>query len=473
VFVWYASLLFRNTSFAAGGPDESGYMSEAKMLRAGRLRVEIEPLRTLELDRSFADVFTPLGFHNAGTRTMVPSYPPGLPVHLLLASFFGGWERAPYLIAPIMALGCLILTYFVSRELGLPPLFAVAAAAILAAVPQFVLLSLQVMSDVPATFWALLAIWFALRSAAEDKHAFPSALAAGIALGIAFWVRPTNAVLALPIALAMRGRRALVIRAAIGAAPLIVLLLCLNAGVYGNPFRMGYGTPIEVLSLTRFGEALGFYSRWMVRTLTPLVFPLGLLVILDRRADAWHRAMLASWFLSLIVFYGLYGPFDAWWYTRFLLPATPALIIGTLFLIRDLTPATLASVAAIALCAVVIYVSVRFGTRKRVLWIDDDQRVYTGAMQWSAALLPRDAIVVSGVLSGSFLLYQSRFTARWDRLDDDRFQLLRAYAGNAGLKWFAVLSDQEVSMDEFQRHLHGRWTPVSKFRDVTLYRLDD
>jgi hypothetical protein len=68
--------------------------------------------------------------------------------------------------------------------------------------------------------------------------------------------------------------------------------------------------------------------------------------------------------------------------------------------------------------------------------------------------------------------YSGRFTARWDRLDADRFQLLRAYAGDANLRWYAVLSEVEVSMDEFHRRLPGKWTPVARYRNVIVYRLD-
>src|SRR5205814_8618600 len=58
----YAVLIAVNVSHAAGGPDESGYMNEARLLASGHARIEIEPLRVLKIDRSYAWTFTPYGF---------------------------------------------------------------------------------------------------------------------------------------------------------------------------------------------------------------------------------------------------------------------------------------------------------------------------------------------------------------------------------------------------------------------------
>jgi hypothetical protein len=444
LFVGYAILLYRNTSHAAGGPDESGYMNEARMFAAGKLRLEVEPLRTLHLDDSWLEVFTPLGFRPSTGRTIVPTYPPGLPLHLLLLEYF---------VSPLLALGCLVLTYAIAREVGLPQPYAVAAAAILAATPQFIMFALQVMSDVPATFWALMVIWCALRS----NHTAGFAIAGGIAFAIGVAVRPTNVLMAIPLALAARRRIPFVL---LGAAPLLLPLMWFQNALYGSPFKTGHGSLDELVSLSDFGDKLSFYTFWMGRTLTPLAAPLGLFVIFDRKVDKWHRALLTIWYLAFLFFYCFWQLLGEWWYTRYLLPATPAIIISAMLLVRDI--AKRPAIAAV-LIAIMIYFPVSFGSGKRILRIDDDQKVYTGSMKWSAELLPKEAMVISGVLSGAFLLYQNRFTARWDRLDGERFAVLRSRA-----KWYAVISDVEGA-----RLPGSRWTAISKFRDVTLYRLDD
>ena len=451
IFVAYALLLFRNTSTVAGGPDESGYMNAARMFATGTLRLEVTPLARLGLDPSWLPVFTPLGFNSSGERWIVPAYPPGLPIHLLLAGYY---------VSPILALGCIFLTYLLGRQLGLAPPYAVAAAAILAVTPQFILFALQVMSDVPATFWALLTIVLALESERRPNLAF----AAGAALAIGVCVRPTNALMVIPLVLAMKGRFPQLIGAAIGALPFALALLWFQNAVYGNPFATGYGTAAQVISFEDFGAKLMFYSSWMGRTLTPLIAPVGLLVVFARRVAPWHRALLVSWYLVFLLFYCTWGSFSEWWYTRFLLPVTPAIIIGALLLVRDYAPHR---AVAVVLIAVMIYVPWMFASRERVLRIDDYQSVYRGAMQWSAPLIPKDAMVVSGLLSGAFVLYQNRFTARWDNLDPERFEVIRGRA-----QWYALISEVEVDMAEFRRKLPGNWTAVGTYRNVTLYRLE-
>lgn len=450
LFAAYAVLLFRNTSRVAGGPDESGYMNAARLFARGTIHLQVEPLRRLGLDQSWRDVFTPLGFRGGGPSTIVPAYPPGLPVHLLIGGHY---------VSPILALGCLVLTFAIARELGLSAGHAAAAAAILAATPQFIMFSLQVMSDVPATFWALASCWLALLS---RRHA-PIAIAAGAAFAIGVAVRPTNALMVAPLLPALRARPRVVALAAAGAAPFLAALLWYQDTAFGSPLSTGYGSAADILRFEGYGSKLAFYSRWMAQTLTPIVSVLSLLVVFDRQVGRADRAMLAVWYPAFLLFYGFWESFSEWWYTRFLLPATPPLIVAAMLLIRDWTRHR---VVAAILMAVMIAVPWRFSSDRRVLRVDDHQKVYSGAMQWSSSLLPHDAMVISGVLSGAFLLYQNRFTTRWDYLDPERFRALQS----AG-PWFAVLSDVELSFDDLLRRAPGRWVVVARHRDVTMYRL--
>src|ERR1051326_233360 len=151
----YVAIIVSHISYVAGGPDESGYMNEARMLASGRTHIDITPLRTLHLDDSWAIVFTPLGFSPRG-HEMVPVYPAGYPILFIFGRFF---------VVALAAFAAIALTYFIACELGLSFWYAVSAAAILAADATFVLHSIVVMSDVVATFWALLAILLALRAA--------------------------------------------------------------------------------------------------------------------------------------------------------------------------------------------------------------------------------------------------------------------------------------------------------------------
>ncbi|HEY3055151.1 MAG TPA: hypothetical protein VGK31_04370, partial [Thermoanaerobaculia bacterium] len=80
---------------------------------------------------------------------------------------------------------------------------------------------------------------------------------------------------------------------------------------------------------------------------------------------------------------------------------------------------------------------------------------------------------VSGVLSGPFLYYANRSIVRYDQLNDERFQLLRAYAGDAGLPWYAVVGDGEIDFEGLQQRFRGRWAIVDRFETFTVYRLDE
>lgn len=217
----------------------------------------------------------------------------------------------------------------------------------------------------------------------------------------------------------------------------------------------------------------------MVTLCSPLVFPAGFAVAFDSRLAGWVRLLLPVWFGVFFLFYCFWFPYDVFWVARFLLPATPALIIGSLFVTRDLlkTPwsrrwwRTSAAVAT-ALVVVMVAIPLIRAAEIQVLQTDEVEAIYPLAIEFAERHLPPNAIVMSGALSGAFFYYSGRFTARLDELDNDRFQLLRAYAGNHSLKWYAVVIDGETYWDTFHRRLQGQWTPIGRFRHVTLWRLD-
>src|SRR6185295_4699384 len=126
------------------------------------------------------------------------------------AGAIGGWERGPFVVAPLAAMVCLVLIYAIARDLGLARLHAVAGAGWLAAFPPFVLIAIQPVSDVVATAFSLLAVWCAMRSRGEARFAYACGLA--FAAGVA--VRPINAFVIVALFFALRGRRGLVFRAA-------------------------------------------------------------------------------------------------------------------------------------------------------------------------------------------------------------------------------------------------------------------
>jgi len=470
----YLTLLLRNTCFFASGPDSSGYLSEAKLFASGRLTVPVAPLRELGVDGSLIDAFVPLGFFPGPHGTMVPTYPPGLPLHMAAFALLCGWKTGPFLVSPLAAIGCLLLLYATGRELGLPARWSAVAPLLLAPAAVFLAFAMQPMSDVLATFWILLAICCALRA----RRSGGSAYAAGAALAVAVAVRPTNALAVLPFALAVPFERRAWRQVVSGALLPTVALLGLNAVQYGGPFRFGFASVGEVLTWRPPGICARFHLWWTMRTLTPVAAALALVMPFLRPVPVRQRLLLASWFGVFFLFYGFYDYCPAWGAIRFLLPAFPAVILAALLVLqrgaarlagrgRPRLAQVLVSIAVVSILAGEIDLTSEF----RVFRVDDYESVFPETVAWTGRLVPSNALVVSGVFSGAFFYY-GRWTVRWDRLDADRFMLLRADAGNAGRRWYAVVSDGEVTREEFLERLPGIWTPVGRNRDVTLYRLD-
>lgn len=465
----YEAALIRYTCFAAGGADSSGYLNFARMLTEGKLLLRVTPLDALQLPSEWDDYFHPLGFVDSPVRRMMaPSYPPGFPLHMAPLGALLKWKHAPFLVTPLAALLCVIATFFLGREFGLPDRFNVAAAALLAVSPPFVFIAIQPMSDVVAALWATLAVLFAMRSRDGIRYA----ILAGVAFAIGVWVRPTNMLVAIPLAMAMwnsGGRTFARLGVAVAAAiPFAIPLMLINRTIFGSALMTGYGSFKDMLHWPFVYERFPHYVHWMTRLHTPIVFPLGLFVAFDRRVARWHRALLVIWFALFFAFYCFYWAYDAWWYTRFLLPAFPALLIGAMLVLRDATARK--PVIAAVLIVIALAVEMRIVRKYGVLEVRNDEITYVHANSWSRKRIPPNALVASAQLSGAIYFYQQRFPVRLDLMTADRFQLLRAYAGNAGLPFYALIFDWEEK--RLRENLPGNWTRIGAMRNVVLLRLD-
>jgi len=461
----YGVMLYRHLSFGAGGSDSSGYLNEARLMVSGRMIRPIAMLQTLHLTSEWGHVFLPLGFLSAphDGRRMVPSYPPGLPAHFAVAGWIGGWSVAPFLVPLLAGLTSLALMFVLARQFGLSPWNALAASAILGICPIFLFMSAQPMSDIVATVWSIAAIVCAL--AAEKKPMMAAAAGAAFAIGVC--IRPSNMLLAIAVGFALRWRVSRLAIAVAAATPFAIALMVWNNALFGNPLRTGYGDMDYMLSWANYHERFPHYTYWLAVQLSPLIFPGGLLVAFDRRVESWRRALLLSWFVPFFVFYCFYGAYETWWYTRFLLPAIPPLIIGFFLLIRDLrTPRVVMAILVVAILAVAL----REDRKIRPLAVGEGESIYPEVVHWAEQRLPPDALVVTHGFSGSFLYYSGRSIVRWDQLDQDQFELLRAYVGAANLRWYALVSSEEFM--EVQTRMPGVWTPIGTHRYMTLYRLD-
>jgi hypothetical protein len=476
LLIVYAVVLFRHTSRSVGGSDSSGYLNAARLLASGHVTEPIRGLDRLGLPQDFARVFVPLGYTPLErTGRMAPSYPPGLPLHIALAGKLGGWATAPFVVIPIAGLACLVLMYLLGRELRLSPAFALAGSALLAFFPTFVFQALQPMSDVLATAWALAAVFAAYRSRARGSPAW--AAVAGFAFAIGILVRPTNALLLVPLAVALPLRPRTWLSFVAGALPPAAYLLAYNAALFGSPWSTGYQSLVaEGMAWENFPERARHYGYWLARLLTPLV-PLGwLAATVDRRAPVRDRAVLLSWFGAFFLFYCFYSVYEEWWYTRFLLPGVPALILGFTLVARDLVLSagrsrrkSWAAGVAVLLLAVVLFVEMDFDEKHRVYRFYKGERIYPSACEMARRRLPPNSIVVSMQMSGALHYYTPITYLMWDWLPPGRFAQLRASTESRGYRWYALLFPHEIP--EVSKNLPGDWHTIDRTADVVLWEL--
>jgi hypothetical protein len=473
----YLAVLLKYNCWFAGGPDSAGYCTEAKMIASGHMMMEVPLLRELQLPPDMIRVFTPTGWMVAPVAGfMVPTYPAGVPLHQALLGKLFGWDRAPFVLAPIVAFLTIFACVALFCEFGVPLAYACAGSAMYVLIPAFVDHAVQPVSDVVASFYSIVAIWLALRASRRGvaPAILPAALS-GVAFAIGVWVRPTNFLLVIALVFALRGKPRALIAAGVAAAPLGLALAWWNKTLYGSPFVNGYGSLHDVMSSVPVCGA--FHLRMVGEMLTPLVALGALFVFLDRRAASSLRTLIGVWFGSFLLFYSFYAFCDE----RFLLPALPPLIAGFLLVVEraervigaDASP-RFAEVVAFLVIGALIGVQLRAIHTHHSLNEANEDSLYPTSIAFAEARLPKDAFVTAGLMAGAFLYDSNRFTFRFDVLPEgNRLTLARAAAKRAHKRWYALLSVFEATPDRFDPWSPARWIPVGENGNVTLWRLEE
>ena len=474
--VGYGGLLIWKTSFAVGGSDSSGYANTAKMIAAGRIVEQVEILGLFDLPAHFDHAFIPLAFEpGQQPRTMVPYYPPGYPMHLAAAGVLGGWEYAPFLVSPLAAFVLLFLTYSLARELSLSRPLALIAAGILGGCAVLLFQAVQPMSDVVAAAWAAAAMLCALRSRRRDAWAVLS----GAALGMAVLSRPANILMLAPLAFALPWRPKAVALFAAAGLPFAAFHMTWNTKAFGSPWRTGYSGQ-GGLAWGNFPDRFIHYGRTLCRMFSPLV-PLGWLGAgVDRRLPGRDRALLLAWFASYFGFHCFWGPYETWWYTRYLLPAFPALVIAAVAAARDLLRVGEASrgllrtrlaLAGGALLIAVVVVAERRGVSSwKPLGVTAGQRVFPLAADLARRQVPERSLVLSMDFSGALRYYTTLQPVRWDWLEPADLPVLRAKAESKGYRLYALLFPWEEK--DFPAHVSGKWKKVGAVGEAVLWELE-
>ena len=218
--------------------------------------------------------FSPLG-HRPGVAAgeIVPTYPMGLPVVMALtrSAFgdFGEHAAVPCSAQPwCSAASC-------SAAGSTPGSAAWWRRRCVATSPVQLFHVVQPMSDVPAAAWLVLA----LAAALGDR--WPSAVVAGMCLGMAAATRPNLAPLALAVAACAAGwprrswRQPRVTRVALlglGLVPVLGPLMGMNLSLYGSATSTGYGGLDQYFASANILPNVGDYLERIVRGELPALW---------------------------------------------------------------------------------------------------------------------------------------------------------------------------------------------------------
>jgi hypothetical protein len=452
--LWGAVAAFAFGTYAAGGADSFGYISQAELLAHGRL-TDTMPSHPAFDWPDIAVTLTPLAFtRGPHPGELVPVYPPGLP--LLMAPLTWIHPHAVFLVVPLCAVFTLWCCLRLGRELE-DEQAGILGAVLLSVSATFLLQAMQPMSDVPVT-----AAWLAALLLARRPSPTAPALA-GLVASLAVMIRPNLAPLVLFVivtcatAQAEGSRGRTLVRMLVCAAcmlPGIVVLGYIQNARYGSPLGSGYGSFHDLFGLANIRPNLSRYPRWLTMAHSPFLWLWLLAPLWFRHASA--RARILGWIgygftAAVIAAYLPYVYFrpDEWSYTRFLLPALPFILVFAagvmLSAARRWIPSMPLGAAATLILAIAAW-SLSMSSSLGVFRMWEGERKYPRVGLFVRDRLPTSAFVLAAQHSGSLRYYSHRPTLRWDLLD--RASLDRALRSmrNAGYDPFLVVDageDQE------------------------------
>lgn len=470
-FAGYGVFLARYSASFAAGADSSGYFNSARLLGEGRIHATVRVPAGQHHTAFGLMTFQPLGFIiDENTAHMTPTYPTGLPLHLLAASWFAGWRHAATVVNLFAALGSGLVLWGLARRVQLSAGWAAAGLVLFWFCPLTLYASLQPMSDLVATLWSLAALYAALRSREHWKWS----LLAGLATALAVLVRPTNVLLLLPLLVALGGDYRRYLGLALGGLPGGIFFCYYNWKAYGSALTTGYGDVSTAFSPAFVAPSLVHFARWIPALLTPWVCA-ALAAPFVRAARRHEFAVLGLWAGLLTGFYAFYVfSGETWWYLRFILPAFPVFLLAALVVLQQVWRRLTVPLAARLVLAAVVVLGVAWQTRLTrkldVLNIPVGEAYYLDAADWARDHLPPESALFCMQVSGAFYFYTPFMIIRWDQALASRMTELFALLQQQRRPVYAALYDFEKT-DAFAR-LGGRWKPIATVGRTTFWQLE-
>ena len=463
-------------TYAAGGSDSSCYLNTARMFAGGAVRLD-EPLARAAPWPNAETAFTPAGFtaSKIAPGRYVPICPPGLPV---LMAAFHAVPRGEFLVVPLLGALGVWLTYVAVRRVESPILGAI-VALLVASSPTFLYQIVQPMSDVPAMTAWFMAIMLTLE--APEGRARP--LLVGVAVSMALWIRLNLLPLAFllgayVVVMSPAGRRtSAAVRFAAGMLPGLVALALLQQSMYGSPFSTGYGSGGDLLSATNVVPNLLRYPLWLAET-HPWVVPA---LAGPAFANSYGRRPVSLLLAFAVVTLLCYLPlvvFDAWWYTRYLLPAIPCVAINAVaalgFVVQHIHGRYRLLVPAVFTIAAVTF-GILMARQRHAFEMADLEQHYRRAGTTVAERLPDRAAVITVKNSGSVRYHAGRPTILWDVLPPGSLDAAVQFLRDRGYTPYLLLElDEETP---FRQRFRGAsllgeldWPPMLQVgRTIRIY----
>ncbi len=473
----YAFVLSRHVGAVAGGSDSSGYLNHARLLASGSLHVQPRTIPGLPQASAPPYLYVPLGFRPAPNGNgLVPTYPAGFALLVLALEPLAGWRHAGDWVIIVHSLAGLLATFGLGRMLGLGRLWSSLGAAIVGLSPLYLFFSLLAMSDVPSLVWTTLAVLAALKSRANARWA----LAAGAAIAVDVLLRPTNVLAFIPVAIVLGASPLRWLLFAAAGLPGAAFFMAENASAYGSLLSTGYGDYSSMFGAGFVPPSLQNYARWLPLLLTPLVV-LNFALPWASSIAGRTRWLLGTWILAYAAFFSTYKcTHETWWYLRFLLPAVPAMVVGSLLVLRAAlarVPAraargasALAFAATLALAAVL---SFRLNRYFYTLSIGNEDLRYTHAADWMQKYLPHDAVCLAMQASGAIFYYTHFTIIRWDFVNGGNIGQVESALRSSGRPLYAVLFPFEYGEGhQPESSMPGRWTEVGEVEYIKILRRD-
>jgi hypothetical protein len=434
------------TTTIAGGPDASGFVSQAALFAAGRLTRPMPEWAARAPWNDPPSTASPVGYRpSSRTEGLAPTYPPGLSIVMAVAHIVGG-PSAVFVVVPIMGAIAVWATFLLGSHTAGRWEGAI-ASVLLALSPTFLTMLLQPMSDVPA-----MACWvLALLAAVRRRPA-----AAGLAVALALLIRPNLAPAAIvPAALLLAGAQRMhhAVVFACTVAPGAAIVAGLNWHYYGSPLQTGYGPLAQYYAIDHVMPNAMQYGRWLVTTQTPFIALWLLMPFVRRSAPDRGRLLAVTMVFPVVIVaqylpYLIFHPFE-WWYLRFLLPAYPAIFIGLAAVVvtvaQRMRPRALAPALPILIVAVIGWHGWTVAAQAEMLGRKRGDQRYARAVAF-VERLPRDAVIVSLSHSGTISHYTGRDVLRFEALDGSSLDRAVAHLAGLGKPTYFVGDPFEVEM---------------------------